>query len=321
MRPVQVAAPVDPSAVRLPGDWAHRDIHANGLRFHVVEDPRSMDDHNRQLVLFLHGFAEFWWAWRRQLAPLASVGLRPVAVDMRGYGDSDKPPRGYDAHTLASDAAGLVRSLGHSDAVLVGHAEGGLISWATAALRPAQTRAVAVVSAPHPLELRRAMLTDARQVAAALPSLVRHQIPRLAERSLRRNDGEGAALLLRERSGPNWRGTADFAETERLVRMAVQIPKCAHLALEYQRWAFRSQFRPDGWRFRRQMRHQLRVPGLLLRGSDDPYVLRPAMERSSRWLRVAQSATIPGSGHYAHQENPDAVTEQLLAFLGSLSAP
>ena len=315
MRPVQAASAPDPSAVRLPGPWTHQDVHANGLRFHTVEPVASTGDHGRELVLRLHGFAEFWWAWRHQLAPLAQAGLRPVALDLRGYGDSDKPPRGYDATTLASDVAGLIRSLGHRSAVLVGHAEGGLISWAVAAMHPEQVRGIAVVSAPHPVEVRRAMLTDLGQIATAFPSLLSHQIPRLPERALRQNDGEGAARLLRERSGPGWRGTADFAETERLVRMAVQIPKCAHLALEYQRWAFRSQFRPDGRRFLRQMRSQLPIPGLLLRGDQDPYVLQRPMESSLRWLRVAESATVPAAGHYAHQENPSVVTEQLLTFL------
>lgn len=315
MRPAQAAALPDPSAVRLPGPWTHRDVHANGLRFHTVEPVESAGEHGRELVLLLHGFAEFWWAWRHQLGPFAQAGLRPVAIDLRGYGDSDKPPRGYDAQTLASDVAGLIRALGHRSAVLVGHGEGGLISWATAALYPAQTTGIAVVSAPHPIEARAATLTDFRQTAAAFPSLLRHQVPRVPERALRHDDGEGAARLLRERSGPRWRATPDFAETERLVRMAVQIPQCAHLALEYQRWAFRSQFRPDGWRFLRQMRRTLQTPGLLLRGEQDRYVLHRPMERSLRWLGVADSATIPDSGHYAHQENPRAVTEQFLTFL------
>ena len=56
------------------------------------------------------------------------------AVDLRGYGGSDKPPRGYDGWTLAGDTAGLVRALGHKSATLVGHADGGLVCWATAVL-------------------------------------------------------------------------------------------------------------------------------------------------------------------------------------------
>ena len=71
------------------------------------------------LVILLHGFPEFWWSWRHQLPALAAAGMRAVAVDLRGYGDSDKPPRGYDLWTLAGDVAGLVRALGEPTAHIV----------------------------------------------------------------------------------------------------------------------------------------------------------------------------------------------------------
>ena len=124
----------DPSSVRIPGSWHHFDVRANGLRFHAVEmDGRWLAD--RPLVLLLHGFGEFWWSWRHQLTALTDAGYRAVAVDLRGYGDSDKPPRGYDGWTLAGDTNGLIRALGHTEAGLVGHADGGLVCWATATPR------------------------------------------------------------------------------------------------------------------------------------------------------------------------------------------
>ena len=82
----------DPSVVRFEGPWTHFDVRANGLRFHAVEaSPRLPAD--APLVLMLHGFGEFWWSWRHQLTLLTEAGYRAVAVDLRGYGDSDKPPR------------------------------------------------------------------------------------------------------------------------------------------------------------------------------------------------------------------------------------
>ena len=95
----------------------------------------------RPLVILLHGFGSFWWSWRHQLRGL--TGARVVAVDLRGYGGSDKPPRGYDGWTLAGDTAGLVRALGHTSATLVGHADGGLVCWATSVLHPRLVRAIA----------------------------------------------------------------------------------------------------------------------------------------------------------------------------------
>ena len=87
-------------------------------------------------MLLLHGFPEFWWAWQHQLPAVADAGFRAVAVDLRGYGASDKPPRGYDGYTMAADVAGLIRALGERDATLVGAGYGGLVAWTTAAFHP-----------------------------------------------------------------------------------------------------------------------------------------------------------------------------------------
>ena len=105
----------DGSMLRDEGPWQHRDISANGIRFHIAEAGSG------PLIVLMHGFGQYWRSWRYQLPGLARAGFRVVAPDLRGYGDSDKTPRGYDAFTLADDIAGLVRSLGERDAVLVGH--------------------------------------------------------------------------------------------------------------------------------------------------------------------------------------------------------
>src|SRR5262249_55880095 len=121
---------VDDSCVLLDGEWTHRFVSANGTRLHIAEVGTG------PLVLFLHGFPEFWGAWRDPLAVLADAGSRAVAVDLRGYGASDKPPRGYDGYTLAADVTGLIRALGERDATIVGTGYGGLLAWTTAALHP-----------------------------------------------------------------------------------------------------------------------------------------------------------------------------------------
>ena len=118
-----------------------------------IRPPAAHRPNSLPLVIMLHGFGSFWWSWRHQLRGLS--GARLVAVDLRGYGGSDKPPRGYDGWTLAGDTAGLIRALGHTSATLVGHADGGLVCWATAMLHPRRVRAIGLVSSPHPAALRR----------------------------------------------------------------------------------------------------------------------------------------------------------------------
>ena len=120
------------------------------------------------LVLLLHGFPEFWWTWRHQLVALAEAGYRAVAVDLRGYGGSDKPPRGYDLITAAADAAGLISALGEANAIVVGHDWGGLAAWTLAAYFPKSVRRLAVVSMAHPLRMRAAVLSSPLTVRRAL---------------------------------------------------------------------------------------------------------------------------------------------------------
>lgn len=302
----------DPSSVRHPGPWRHLDVHANGIRLHAVET--GPDSPNAPLVVLLHGFADYWFSWRRQLVELGAAGYRTVAVDLRGYGDSDKPPRGYDGWTLAGDIAALVLALGHDTATLIGHGDGGFICWATAKLHPNRVSSIATVSAPHPLGLRRAILRDRAQRTAAASSLFGDQLPRLAERRLTDNDGLGAELLLRARAGPRWPRAADFAESAAHARSAIRILGVAHCALEYHRWAVRSQFRPDGRRFRAAMDGTVAMPVLQINGEHDPYILASTYQFCTRWAPQRRLITL-NAGHFAHQEAPMETTAALLSFL------
>ncbi|WP_280402314.1 alpha/beta fold hydrolase [Nocardia carnea] len=306
--------PPDPSSVRYDGAWTHRDVHANGIRLHVAS--AGPGDPEAPLVVLLHGFADFWWTWRHQLTALAALGYHAVAVDLRGYGDSDKPPRGYDGWTLAGDIAGLIRALGYGSATLVGHADGGLVCWATAVLHPRLVRAIAVVSSPHPAALKSAVWRDNAQRRAFLPGFLNAQLPRYPEYRLTRDHGRGAADLLTGRSSPAWADTAECAETARRMSSAIRIPGAAHCALEYQRWAFRSQWRADGRRFIAVMRKPVGIPVVSLRGELDPYILPDTVRRGSHLSPRRRVVTVPDAGHFAHQENPDAVTAEIAKLLG-----
>lgn len=318
--------PPDPSVTRIDGPWRHLEVHANGIRFHVVEanpvEARPVDADlletpaDRPLVILLHGFGSFWWSWRHQLRALPNA--RVVAVDLRGYGGSDKPPRGYDGWTLAGDTAGLVRALGHRSATLVGHADGGLVCWATSVLHPRAVRAIALISSPHPVALRASTLRRRDQGRALLPSMLRYQVPLAPERLLTRDDGAEIERLVRARSSATWQASEDFSESIAHLRKAIRIPFAAHSALEYQRWAVRSQLRGEGRRFMRSMKRPLSVPILHLRGEADPYVLADPVRRTQHFAPHAHYAAIAGAGHYAHEEAPDAVNDQLVRFLAQV---
>ena len=167
-----MSAPAD-----IPGPWEHSHVAANGARFHVA----TCGEPTGSPVLLLHGFPQFWWAWRHQMPVLAAAGHRVVAMDLRGYGGSDKTPRGYDPFTLAGDVAGVVQALGLGRAALVGHGWGGYVAWAAAVLHREQVTSVATVSAPHPLW----MLRNLRPGVKALGHVLSVQLPWVPERRLR----------------------------------------------------------------------------------------------------------------------------------------
>ncbi|TCN48955.1 pimeloyl-ACP methyl ester carboxylesterase [Rhodococcus sp. SMB37] len=313
---ITTLTPPDPSTVRYDGPWTHRDIHANGIRLHAVEAHGTAP--GAPLVVFVHGFGDLWWSWRHQLTAVADAGYRAVAIDLRGYGDTDKPPRGYDGWTLAADVAGLIRALGHTEAILVGHADGGLVCWATAVLHPQLVRAITVVDSPHPISLRDAAIRDRAQRKALLPTFLAYQLPWRPEQLLVRDDGAEIERLVRIRSGSDWQHSAEFPDVIDRLRSAVRIPGVAHCSLEYQRWAFRSQWRPDGRRFMKAMDVTLAVPVLQMHGALDPYVMAATLRRCVRHAPGRVIKFIDGAGHYAHQEKPDDVTAAFLDFARTL---
>ncbi|OJY37738.1 alpha/beta hydrolase [Pseudonocardia sp. 73-21] len=301
--------------VRPPGPWAHREISANGIRLHVAECGEG------PLVVLLHGFPEFWWSWRHQLTALADHGYRTVAVDLRGYGESDKPPRGYDLWTLAGDVAGLIRALGEPRAHVVGHDWGGLIGWTLTALHPRLVRSLAVLAAPHPLAVRSALLHDPRGQLVASSYAVGFQLPRWPERSLRAHDGARIETIMRDWAGPGWIDSDDFAAAVEHNRRAIQLPGVAYGAMEYYRWAFRSQVRIEGRRFAAAVARPPEVSVLQIHGADDPCLLVRTAEASRRWAGPDHRLEVlPGVGHFPHQENPLVVDQLLAAFLKSGSA-
>jgi pimeloyl-ACP methyl ester carboxylesterase len=294
---------VQESAVLIDGPWTHRDVSANGVRLHTVDAGAG------PLVVLLHGFPEFWWAWRHHITVLADAGFRVVVPDLRGYGASDKPPRGYDSLTLAADIAGLVRALGESDAVIVGHGLGGHIAWTTAAVHPSVVRRLVVLSAPHPL--RWAMAMRAPQQRSAGKHVVRFQLPWHPERWLVANGATNVGKLLHDWGGPKF----PDAQTEHLCREAMQILAAPHCALEYFRWMVRSVPRADGRRFRRKLRQPIIAPTLQLHGALDGCVLPESARGSSRNVSGRYEwRLLEGVGHFPHEEQPELVAGELLRW-------
>ena len=300
----------DSSVVLVDGPWTHRTVRANGIALHVAELGTG------PLVLLLHGFPQFWWAWHQQLVDLADAGYRAVAVDLRGYGASDKPPRGYDSPTLAADVAALVTSLGESDAMVVGNDLGGTLAWTMAACHPQVVRAAVVLGAAHPLRMRAELRPGAgpAQRHASAYALRTFQVPRRAEHLLS-SDSRWVRELFDRWTGPRWRGTPGYvADVERYAQ-AMRIHPVSFCAAEHFRWTLRSLLRSDGRRYAAQLRPPVSAPILHLHGDFDRCVL-PATAQGAGTYVAGQYEwrVIDGVGHFPHNEVPELVSGELIRW-------
>jgi len=298
----------DASSVLIDGPWEHRFVAANGARFHVAELGEG------PLVVLLHGFPQFWWAWRDQLTALSAAGYRVAAIDLRGYGASDKPPRGYDTFTLAADVASIVRSLGESNAVIVGHGWGGWIAWSMPTMQPTVTTAVAALGMPHPLVLRRASLRNHDQIKANA-YLAGLQRPFVPEHQMSTSSAY-VEHLLGAWSAP--KGQWPPPDIARRYAEAMALPFVAHSAAEYYRWVVRSQWRLDGRRFARRVRSLIPVPVLQLQGDQDGAVVPALALTSSTYVTGPfEQHFIVGAGHFLPEEAPAEVNAHLVRWLNS----
>jgi epoxide hydrolase 4 len=128
---------------------SHEYANVNGQRLHYAKAGSG------PLIVFLHGFPEFWYEWKHQIAEF-SRDHTAVAPDLRGYNLSSKPAElsAYQMPNLVEDvralASELMKSTGGTKFTLVAHDWGGVVAWVFAALNPEMLDKLVIVNAPHP---------------------------------------------------------------------------------------------------------------------------------------------------------------------------
>ncbi len=142
----------------------HKYAQVNGIKLHYVTSGTG------KTILFLHGFPEFWYSWRKQLPEFGSLGYQAVAFDMRGYNLSEKPPKveDYIVPTLIADVKGMLDTVSKGrKAILVAHDWGGAVAWAFAASHPEMLEKLVIINAPHPAVFMRELAENPKQQAAS----------------------------------------------------------------------------------------------------------------------------------------------------------
>ncbi len=251
-------------------------------------------------ILFLHGFPEFHFAWRHQV-PVLSERFRTIAIDLPGYGKSDRPRRGYSIPRLARDVVGALDALGISKTHVVGHDWGGVLAWGLAALHPDRVDRLAVLNGPHPVGFLRGL--NPRQMRRSW-YMGYFQIPWLPERSLSSHGLEPLFRSMRAGGGPHFRLTE---EEKARYREAFPDAKSFRAPLAYYRYKFQALWLP-------RLARRIDLPVLSIWGEMDGALGRHLVDGFDRYAPNIEKKWIPDAGHWVNQERPDLVNQWLLEF-------
>ncbi len=270
----------------------HRYAENAGVKIHYVVAGTG------PLVVMVHGFPDFWYSWRDQIAALRD-NYRIAAVDLRGYNGSDKPEgvENFAMPLLVADIAAVIAAEGEASAVVAGHDWGGAIAWSTAMSRPELVSALVILNLPHPSGLMRELATNPQQrrnsayayafqepdahrdlTAQELAGWVTDESARaLYVDAFERSDFE-AMLNYYKANFPSISGTG--------VDDARAVPK-------------------------------VQCPVLMFHGLDDQALLPGALNGTWQWLeRDLTLVTIPGAGHFVQQDASEIVSATMRDWLG-----
>jgi pimeloyl-ACP methyl ester carboxylesterase len=315
----------------------HGFVHVNGVRLHYAEDGAG------PLVLLCHGWPESWYSWRHQIPALTEAGYRAVAPDQRGYGKSDSPDAiaAYSIFNLVGDMVGLVKALGESGAIVVGHDWGAIVAQQCALLRPDLFRALALLSVPF---LARKPVRPAAAYHLATQQLHFYQDyfqePGRVERELA-EDVRGALLgLYYGASGEGSQGAfaGRFPKDMRFIDALLaarpkQLPAWLSeadldfYAAEFTRAGFKGGINwyrnfdanwaatpfQDGAKLLQPTVYIVGEHDLVLKLAPDDVKAMPANAPN-----FTGQHTLPGAGHWVQQERPAEVNKLLLEFLRGL---
>ena len=278
-------------------------IPAGGVSLHLVTAGQGASPDGAAPMLFLHGFPEFWYAWHRQLEFFGAERVS-AALDMRGYGQSDKPP-GVDTysipHLVDDVTAVLDRISPDRPAILVGHDWGGVVAWQFAARHPERLERLVIINAPHPAVFARELLNNpAQRLASAYVALFRSPF---AEPLLR----AGRFALLRRAVFGGAAPGAFSSDDRRRYLAAWSRTGALTGGLNYYRAA---RFVPA------EAVQPILTPTLVLWGEKDTALLLDNLEGLEESVPNLTIKRIPDGSHWVVHEQPGIVNAAIGEFIG-----
>ncbi len=260
------------------------------------------------LVVFIHGFPDFWYSWVHQMERL-SKSHRCVAMDLRGYNKSDKPKgiENYDMPLLIGDLLAVIAACGEEKAIVVGHDWGGAIAWAAAINAPEQVDKLIVCNLPHPRGLKRELLINdehrantqyARDIQA--PDYHKNVTPELVVALLKSLTNDPWSAEKTQRYLEAYRNS-DFEAMISYYRQNYTAELEDKAPLPYQ---------DDSELVRVQ------APVLMIHGLKDRALHHHALNNTWEWVQKDLTiVTLPNAGHWVHHDEAEVVSSTMEDWL------
>ena len=278
--------------------WKHDRIQTNGIHLHYVSQGEG------DLILFLHGFPEFWYSWRHQIPEFAK-DRKAVAIDLRGYNDSDKPAAkgAYKMADFVADVKGVIEGLGYDRCTLVGHDWGGAIAWNFAYAYPDLLDKLVILNLPHPAKFAEGLRTPQQLLKSWYIFLF--QIPALPEFLIQLGDYQAleSAFL-----GMAVKKSAFSQADLNQYKDAIAKRGALTSTINYYRNVLQSRMVAQDWGV-------LDVPTLMIWGEEDTALGKELTYGTERYVRDFQIRYIPNCSHWVQQEQPELVNQYIRNFI------
>jgi len=292
-------------------DFQSRYAEVNSIRLHYVSVGQG------KLIMFVHGFPEFWYEWDNQLVEFGR-DYQAVAPDMRGYNLSSKPAEieKYHVKEIIEDLRSLADHLGHEKFIMVAHDWGGAIAWSAAMRHPELLEKLIIINSPHPAVFARELLKNPDQQKASQYMLMLRSAE--AERVLSENNFARLMDVLVQ-FGSKW----EMSEEKRLKYIAAwSQPGALTGSLNYYRVS--PLYPPTSKNDEEQIgsilslpkeMFEIKVPTLVIWGEQDRALLTGNLNGLEEYIEDLVVKKIPDGTHWVIHEQPELVHGLIRDFI------
>lgn len=288
---------------------SHDFADVNGIRMHYAHAGSG------KLMLFAHGFPEFWYCWKN-LLPEFGRDHHAVAPDLRGYNLTSKPANvsDYDIGILVEDLGALAKSLGHKTFTLVAHDWGGGVAWSLALRHPDWLKRLIIINSPHPAIFERELNTNPAQQKASMYTRM-FQSPK-TEALLSANNYQALVDTIMK----DERTRAHFTDADKQAYLTAWAqPGALTGMLNYYRAANMGPPTKPGETarsFETGVKDPVvRVPTLVVWGEQDPHLMTTNLDGLEALVPDLTVRRIPDGTHWVIHEQPAVVSLQMRDFL------